>query len=92
MKRDCGVRVMTAAWLLAAASSGNALAQHVVGGMGEPVRMGAFDARGQFEGQAMLAAPVSGKEKERARPTGARRVPAAGTRGVTPTLPGKQLP
>ena len=57
---------MTAAWLLAAASSGNALAQHVVGGMGEPVRMGAFDARGQFEGQAILAAPVSGKEKARA--------------------------
>jgi hypothetical protein len=75
MKRDCGVRVMTAAWLLAAASSGNALAQHVVGGMGEPVRMGAFDARGQFEGQAMLAAPVSGRR---------RRAPDPPARAVCP--------
>ncbi|MBV8159215.1 MAG: hypothetical protein JO278_16260 [Dyella sp.] len=92
MNKDRGIRVMTMALLLAAAGTGTALAQHVVGGMGEPVRMGAFDGRGQLDSQAVMTGPVSAKHKARARTTDARRGPAASTRGGAQALPGRHLP
>jgi hypothetical protein len=93
MSRNRGIRVMTMAWLLAATSSGAALAQHVVGGMGEPVRMGAFDARGLIDNQTAGQTGVAhGKGKPRARTTDAHRAPAAGTRVGAPALPGRHLP
>jgi hypothetical protein len=95
MNRNRGIRVirvMTMAWLLAAAGSGTALAQHVVGGMGEPVRMGAFDGHGVVDSQAGQTGVAPGKGRARARTTDSRHPPAASTRGGVPALPGKHLP
>lgn len=95
MNRYRGIRVMTMAWLLVAASPGVVLAQHVVGGMGEPVRMGAFDGRGLLDNPAAQAGLVSGKGKGKARharATDARHVPGTSTGGAAPTLPGRRLP
>jgi len=95
MGRNCGIRVMTTAWLLAAASSGTALAQHVVGGMGEPVRMGAFDGRGLIDSPAAQTSQAPGKGHVRARTTRTQAAaPAAtpSTHGKVPALPGRHLP
>jgi len=92
MGRNRGIRVMTTAWLLAAASSGTALAQHVAGGMGEPVRMGAFDGHGLIDGQAGQTGPAPGKGRARVRTTDTHAAPTTSTHGKVPALPGRHLP
>ncbi|MFJ4290961.1 hypothetical protein ACIP1U_14400 [Cupriavidus sp. NPDC089707] len=85
---------LVAAALLATAS-GIAHAQHVTGGMGEPVRIGAFSAPAErIDGDRRLAAPrASGQARagmtrrqgsagQAARPGGAPAAP----------LPGRHLP
>ncbi|BDB26655.1 hypothetical protein Tamer19_48370 [Cupriavidus sp. TA19] len=85
---------LVAAALLAAAS-GIAHAQHVTGGMGEPVRIGAFSAPGErIDGERRLTAP---RASGQARTGLARRQGTAG-QAVRPTgapparLPGRHLP
>ncbi|UIF84881.1 hypothetical protein [Cupriavidus sp. UYPR2.512] len=92
MKKIHAYPLMAMAMLTTA--SGAALAQHVVGGMGEEVRIGTF------------AGPTHGTDSNRGIPT-ARRFNTAkpgrqaadprsarpiSTRGAAPTLPGKHLP
>ncbi|RWA54136.1 hypothetical protein AU476_11665 [Cupriavidus sp. UYMSc13B] len=74
--------------------SGAAFAQHVVGGMGEEVRIGAFGGpthdtdikRGIPIGRRFNAAKPG---RQAADPRSARPISA---RGPAPTLPGKHLP
>ncbi|QOT80325.1 hypothetical protein [Cupriavidus basilensis] len=80
-----------------AASSGAAQAQHVVGGMGEDVRLGAFGGRGDNDlggrslpdSQGLNAAR---RDRNRARAIDRHAVRASGARGRTPSLPGRNLP
>ncbi|MEM5429780.1 hypothetical protein [Cupriavidus oxalaticus] len=93
MPRFPALSLVTAALL--AAASGIAQAQHVTGGMGEPVRIGAFSAPAErIDGDRRLAAPRGsgqaragmarrqGSASQAARPNGA---PAA-------LPPGRHLP
>ncbi|RDK07513.1 hypothetical protein [Cupriavidus lacunae] len=76
------------------AVSGAALAQHVVGGMGEEVRIGAFSGpthriNGRAEGLRLDSSkpdkgPRQSANQHAARPTGGH--------GPVPTLPGRHLP
>jgi len=83
---------------LLAATPGVSQAQHVVGGMGEEVHIGAFSG-GQLNsdvgGRALPANRnhATGPNKGLARPMGQHKVRAVSSRGTMPTLPpGRQLP
>ncbi|MGX6568847.1 hypothetical protein [Cupriavidus necator] len=91
MKKIHAYPLMAIAMLTA---SGAAFAQHVVGGMGEEVRIGAFSgpthrtdsSRGTPTGRTDNTAKPG---RQAADPRSARPV---STRGPAPTLPGKHLP
>ncbi|WER48796.1 hypothetical protein CupriaWKF_28985 [Cupriavidus sp. WKF15] len=67
---------------------GNALGQQVVGGMGEPVHMGAFGAHADsLPAKRNPAAMPSARTRRKPNPE----MPGAQSRQVTPTLPGRHL-
>ncbi len=67
---------------------GNAMSQPVVGGMGEPVQLGAFGTRAD---NPLARRHVAEKPSAKARRTPNAGGPAAHARQVTPTLPGRHL-
>ncbi|MBP0620743.1 hypothetical protein [Cupriavidus consociatus] len=84
---------LVAAALLAAASGAHA--QHVTGGMGEPVRIGAFSAPAErIDGDRRLAAPRGSRQAR----TGMTRRQGAAGQAARPNgapaarLPGRHLP
>lgn len=79
------------------ATSAAAQAQHVVGGMGEEVRLGAFGGRADnYLGGRSLpdshGLNAAGRDRHRTRATDRHAVRANGARGRTPSLPGRNLP
>lgn len=95
MKKIHAYPLMAMAML--AAASGFAHAQHVVGGMGEEVRIGAFAGptyrsdlhHGVPTGRKFNTAKPGNTARQVADPRGAR---PASARGPAPMLPGKHLP
>ncbi|GAB7548262.1 hypothetical protein CS8_079550 [Cupriavidus sp. 8B] len=80
-----------------AATSGAAQAQHVVGGMGEEVRIGAFGGRADnYMGGRGLpdshGLNAAGRDRVRTRAIDRHGAPATSARGKVPTLPGRHLP
>ncbi|WP_416050984.1 hypothetical protein [Cupriavidus basilensis] len=80
-----------------AATSGAAQAQHVVGGMGEEVRLGVFGGRADnYLGGRSLpdshGLTAAGRDRNRTRAVNRQAVRASGPRGRTPSLPGRNLP
>lgn len=78
------------------AVSGAAHAQHVVGGMGEEVRIGSFSGptqrisgREAGEGRRVESSKPGKDLRQSASQHGAR---PSGARGPVPTLPGRHLP
>ncbi|AQV94410.1 hypothetical protein BJN34_10980 [Cupriavidus necator] len=89
------ISLMAMAMLTAA--SGAALAQHVVGGMGEEVRIGAFSSPTQGSHNNRIGSV--GRRLDPSKPgkvlrQGANQHAAhpASARGPVPTLPGRHLP
>ncbi|MBP0628180.1 MULTISPECIES: hypothetical protein [unclassified Cupriavidus] len=77
------------------AASGTAHAQHVTGGMGEPVRIGAFSAPGErIDGERRMAAPHGSRQAK----AGTARRQGSATQAARPNgapaarLPGRHLP
>ncbi|SDC84257.1 hypothetical protein SAMN05216345_104122 [Cupriavidus sp. YR651] len=66
----------------------NAAAQQVVGGMGEPIHIGTFDARGENRLTGRMPPEKPSAKARRVRDAG---MPATTTRYEKPTLPGKHL-
>ena len=80
-----------------AATSGAAQAQHVVGGMGEEVRIGAFDSRADnyLGGRGLPDSHgpnAASRDRNRTRAIDRRAVRATGARAKAPSLPGRNLP
>ncbi|NUA30112.1 hypothetical protein [Cupriavidus basilensis] len=80
-----------------AATSGAAQAQHVVGGMGEEVRLGAFGGRADSHlggrGLPDSHGPnAAGRDRNRTRAIDRYAVRATGARAKAPSLPGRNLP
>ncbi|MGO4158289.1 hypothetical protein [Cupriavidus sp. YAF13] len=80
-----------------AATSGAAQAQHVVGGMGEEVRIGAFGGRADnyLSGRGLpdsRGPNAAGRDRNRTRANDRHAVRATGARGKAPSLPGRNLP
>ena len=95
MIKICSIPLVAIAML--AATPGAAQAQHVVGGMGEEVRIGAFG--GQADNHLAGRVPpdkhglnAAGRNEARTRAGDRQGVRAASTRAKVPLLPGRHLP